>query len=261
MWVSNRSDLAALLGSLGTCWAARRFVSTQRFRWLLAGVAALGFGLGAKEVAIAVIPVIVGAAVYSSAADRRSIGSFILTLCCVAGAWAIWRSAITANSVHISHGLTTIERLALATRVHLEYGFELLVPYELRVCDASRAPTHSWLFAVLGLGLGSLIAVGVNRARRLDDRALAIAIVWSVAFLLPTSGIVEMKHVRADRYLYCALPGLILLAVSKGSRLLEGPRRQVIARWTVGATCAYLVTCLLARADRLTRKAHCGAGN
>jgi hypothetical protein len=40
-----------------------------------------------------------------------------------------------------------------------------------------------------------------------------VALVWIAAFLLPTSGIISLEHVRSDRYIYAVLPGLLLLLV------------------------------------------------
>jgi tetratricopeptide (TPR) repeat protein len=77
---------------------------------------------------------------------------------------------------------------------------------------------------VLGLALG----IAWRWLRRHRTWQL-LALVWLVAFLIPTSGIISIRHIRADRYLYCVLPAALLLAVGALGTLSWRRSRVIVA--------------------------------
>lgn len=91
---------------------------------------------------------------------------------------------------------------------------------------SSWSDARAWLPLV---GIAAAIALAFIVARR--DRRSWLALAWVAAMLLPVVQLVPMTTVYADRYLFLALPGLLVLGVSVaaqvgGSRL---DRRTALA--------------------------------
>ena len=247
-WASARTDLIALSCSLGFFLAARRWVILGSLPWLGLAGAVLVVGLAAKETCAATLIVTVGLLPFLWAKRRRWTGLVVLQAVIVL-AWFVWRQQVSTNPVGRPGDLDVLARIAVAGSMHLEYARQLVVPYSLTVCDGTRVPAHPgpWL-AAAALALAAVVLL-LERARRRDPRLL-VAALWAVAFLLPTSGLTPLKHVRADRYLYAALPAMIALAVTAADGLVRRLGHVRIGAALFAIAYVYLAGSLMMRASR-----------
>jgi len=126
-----------------------------------------------------------------------------------------------------------------------------LLPVDL-VYGVHPAPLDHWLDARFLLPLAGLLGVGgvvAWRIARRPRRALAAA--WFLLFLLPVLQLIPMINLFADRYLYFALPGaLVLCAEPLGAGLLANRRLpSVLSGTIILAALVGLASLTLQRAD------------
>lgn len=116
----------------------------------------------------------------------------------------------------------------------MDYGREFLNPTTLSVCDATPVPTDPpWLLATLPIA--GLLAWHLYRSVvRSSSTLLVLVLAWAACFLLPTSGLLTLRHVRADRYLYLASPALITSIVLAGGHACRSRPRALRAAAVVG---------------------------
>jgi hypothetical protein len=250
MWVSDRTDLLAMLGSLACVAFCQNYCSKRKWTALLGGGIALFFALGAKETAAATLIVTLSALLWSRWEVRHSLFVVAWTQAMAVGAWFLWRTHAVTISVGRIEPLGPLSQISLASFVHFEYLFQLLVPPTLTACDGRMVPSFPvfWIVAGLALSVAALV-LGLRAWKRKNSQTLAAA-VWVFAFLLPSSGILPLKHVRADRYLYCVLPGLVLLAlvvVRAWLSYLPESLARASKRWLLVGTYVYFAVCMALR--------------
>jgi hypothetical protein len=253
-WVSDRTDLLALTGAAASLLSTSAYVRRGHYGHLCFALVALVLGLGAKETTVVALGIVAVVAVFGRHSDRRRLTIATLLQGAVTTAWFIWRSHVATNPATLRRSLGVMERIALAGTTHLDYLRQLVYPSSLTVCDAARVPVPAALWATMS-SAACVIAgtVLVRLWRGTSNRQWALAALWTAAFLLPTSGVVMLKHVRADRYLYDALPGLSVLAVLVANTLAN----RMMVRWRakfvllVGGL-LYLSGSLLARAEQFS---------
>jgi tetratricopeptide (TPR) repeat protein len=247
-WVSDRTDLLALQGCLAFSLAGWRYVRKGGGRFLALAFGALLLGIGAKESAAATLFVTAPCVLVLKGQARRRMGALVLMQLLIVGMWFAWRSRASTVPDDPVTVLEPAERVAVAVRVHAGYVLELLTPHRLTVCDATRVPTNPWLWGVGGLCCAALLLAALRRAWSRFDRRQLLPAVWAVAFLLPTMGLLPLKHVRADRYLYGPLPGLAVLAVAGLSRMVTRRFGHSMARGAAGAAYLWLAASSMVRA-------------
>jgi tetratricopeptide (TPR) repeat protein len=249
-WISDRTDLVVMGAILGFLLCVESLVRRPSRATATLALALLVLGLGAKEtVAVTVLgTAIVFLVVEDRDARKRLVGLGVGQLVVVA-LWFLWRGHVSTNPVGVASDLTIVERVATAADVHLHYVEQLAIPMRLLVCDATRVPrpVELWFGAGVVLVLGTVVFTA--RLVRRGRVRPAIAIASVALLLLPTSGIVAIKHVRADRYLYCALPAVLYLAVTIVRRVSErrSSPRVAISPLLLGAV---YITYALASAHR-----------
>ncbi len=246
-WVSDRTDLLALLCSLAFFLLAERYARRPRARTLAAAGACLTTGLFAKETP-AVTLAITGVILIGVPPDRRA--AWIRVGAVQVGAVALyflWRAHVADNAIVVSRPIALVPRLALASSIHFEYLFQLLVPVELTTCDGRRVPTNPSPWIAASASVLALLALLVRRGWRARSWEWLVPLAWAGAFLAPTCGLVSLKHVRSDRYLYTALPALVLLGVWGARHRIPSSRARVAA---CAAVYVYFAASLLVRAPR-----------
>jgi hypothetical protein len=213
-WVSARTDLLALSAELTWAHAMTSWIRTGRRSWLIGSGLALLVGLGAKPTVAMVVFLSMAVAVGVRADLRRRAIAAVAVSFSVVVAWALWTSFVVDRGLPIVDlDLTAGQRLALGAAIQLRYAKELLWPSALTVCDAMEVPEPALPFVLLGVGLTAGVpAVAAHLYARRATVPL-LALLWAVSFMAPTFGLVPLRHVRADRYAYQAMPGLVTLAV------------------------------------------------
>jgi hypothetical protein len=253
-WISDRTDLVALGSSLGSALLLLHYLQRGATRTLLASLGLLLFGLGAKETSVGVL--LVTAGVYACSPRHRGplLARALAAESGLVLLWFLWRRHVETNLATIPTDLTAIERVALAASIHLGYVRQLLIPSLLSACDAVRVPAHAGVWALATLTAGALgVAAMVRVARANRYRTWALVLLWTFAFLVPTSGVLMLKHARADRYLYCALPGMAFLAVAAANGCCNRLRLPSWPRFGLAlAGALYLASGLTTRAEHFS---------
>lgn len=250
-WAGDRTDIAALGGCLGFFLLSHEALR-HRKKWAVpAALLCLVAALGAKEVASGSVLVTAGAWILHRRRVRQRLlpllGAHVAT---VAWFW-LWHTGVAGMSPIVrrqTHGL--VEQLALSAHIHVGYLTELLLPHRLRICDSlAGSPTHVELgIFVMVLGGTVWVAISAFRAR---NALVFLAVLWIWGFGAVTSGIVPLRHVRADRYLYCMLPAALFLVVTAIASLARRLERGRYERWAIMALYVYFVAGLWIRAERV----------
>ncbi len=235
-WTGARPDLLALTCLLLWAHAGLTYAERGRARWaLLAGVA-LWFGLLTKEVAAAAacIPFAVAAL---TGPRRRLVHLGMVGGACV-GLAAVILSNVDARLAIRDTGVNLGDRLLLfgdAMEKYLGYT-ALLVPAS--VCDALPIP-HSWRsgWVLLLVGIALTVCACMRRSRP-EMRWPLGGILWFVAFLVPVSGLIPLRHAMADRYLYIPLAGILAAATAV---LLQAIRWRRAGRAVLGIGFCFFV--------------------
>jgi hypothetical protein len=242
-WASDRTDAVALLAILlAALWADGTPHAS------VGVLAILLVGLGAKETAAAAVPIVALLAWRAGPGQERRrmlvLAALMAALCL---AWFAWRAHLATNPLPAAYAAAAspLDRAAVAVKVHAGYAWELVAPWRLRVCDDVTVPPWRWAVVALALA-GAAAALRWLRPWRARPAAAGplLMLGWLAATLLPTSGVVPLRHVRADRYLYAALPAVMYLASAALFRL---PRRARIP--TAVAICLALAVLTVRRAQ------------
>jgi hypothetical protein len=242
-WAGDRSDLLALLGSLGFYLASSNSYERGQFRWQLVGAFSLLVALAAKETAAASL--LVTYAAWAGHPRSRAWRRLAALHSAIVFVWIVWYLHVSpATPITSRPRLVGTDELALYASIHLEYLRDFLFPVALRLCDGSSVPAQP----LLAIGSGVLVVLAVGWwAKFHASKETRYAVAWVFAFLLPTSGIFALRHVRADRYLYCALPGVIFIMI-RGIEWLAASFSVHWRRLTVGVYIGWVVL-LVARSS------------
>ncbi len=249
-WISGRKDLMCAAFSIGSLLAFDRAAFQQEQRvswparamWNLVSVLALTAALLSKELAIVTVGF---AAVWLLFECRRDVigwerritrfsGFALMMLFLTAGGVVWWRiQAIGGLGLGGDYPAQTFfGNLAVSARLLCWYIFRTLLPVEPTIVD--RWPVSDTLnagdiAAIVGLCSGLwLMATGY-----LKRWTTWPAFAWFAIWLLPALGLLPLRHLYAERYLYPAAWGLMLAAVAFLHRELAGGSRLERALLTV----------------------------
>lgn len=239
-WVADRTDLASFFFALLSLHAALTYVRTGRAVSWICALITFGLAVGAKETAAAMVIVICAAGFSSGAKTRARTFAYLGGQLLLVAGWLAWHTRVHSNDWVRPNPLEIGSRLALGIQVHLEYAAQLLLPHTLTVCDARRVPSLGEPIVVVGFLLLIGVVALVFRQRHQWDRVQAWSLLWVVTFILPTSGVIQLAHVRADRYLYYLLPSAILLVARTAQVALKSDvfsRYRAVTR--VATSCVY----------------------
>lgn len=176
------------------CWAALDAWTRGRLWW---AVAWQGAALLAKEEAVA-LPVVVALLEGSWLRWRPLAAMFALAL--VAGLRSVWAGAALAGSGVLSEsGVKPLDYLATQSYVLLRYAAQLVAPVALNFDPdiALLSDWRGWAWWLVWIGVGAL---AVRRFASWGVWVLA-----ALAFLAPTSSVLPIADLSADRRLYLAV--------------------------------------------------------
>jgi len=238
VWISDRSDVMALLFCLLTVVGSLHYCAAERKRWLLSSAACMGFALAAKESAAALV--LLSAAFCCVNGFRRSTVLLATTHAAIACAFLWWRFYVVGSLATTSRDLGFAKTIAVAAYVHIQYIGQMLQPWSLQLCDGMRVPALAWIAP--GCAILVVLAWAVHRAYARQNWPVLSGLLWLLAFMLPTSGVLALKHVRADRYLYLALPAILYLFICLGRALAQRIiPSKIYGRWVgIGIFAAFV---------------------
>jgi len=223
-WISGRKDAMCALFGIAALLAFAQALERQSFRraarwcaaaFVLAIASALSKELGMVVAAAAGLLLWCRWPRLSKGGRRRSVGLLGCgTLLLVPIGVALYRAAVLGgfglNARYPSHSV--LGNVATSSTLLWEYIGRVLLPRPPSISDAwpiSHAVGPLEIAAIIGLA-GALLATVVGLYRR---RQWAVASLWTIIWLLPATGVIPLRHVRAERYLYPASWGLLLIAV------------------------------------------------
>jgi len=260
-WISGRKDVLCAAFAVPALLAFQRYAetprsvrqgeSTGRGGWRNISCLLLLLAIAAKELAL-VLPAIATmwwiceSRAPSDTQDEDERPSRL------AGLIALWltSAAVVAYRIGVLGGMglgaeyptpSVLGTVGTSARLWWHYIGRVLVPWEPALSDrwgisTTLGPVE--LAAVAGI---VLVAVGLVLLT-LRRNACSAGLWWYVVWMLPASGLVPLRHVRAERYLYPASWGLLLAAIT--ALYLVAARRSVAswqaARWGLGGVAVAL---------------------
>lgn len=264
-WISGRKDtmcaafgVASLL-ALGRVVGEARAADFGRVRivaWLAIASVCLLLAIGSKELGF-VVPMVATVFFWppiaaGNDAEQRRLRNLRLaglaTLWALAVAMLIYRIAIVqATGLDAPYPTESLARnAAMSANVWWHYVVRILIPYQVQLSDAWPRVLQLSLPDVLSIvaWLAAAVAVVVGLIRR---HPIALAVAWFVIWALPASGIVPLRHFRAERYLYPASWGILLAAILLllpwlAQLFASQAQRAIAITFTVIAVCFALVT-------------------
>jgi tetratricopeptide (TPR) repeat protein len=227
-WISGRQQsLCTLFGVLALVALGRAAADGARAQgpwpklagWMVLSAAALGLSVGSKELGY-VVP-LAGVALFCPplrVAGDPAAGR--LRAVRLLGLGVLWASAALLATYRIvvvgAWGLAALHptdsllrNTAMAAKLWWHYVARILVPYEPRLSDAWRVVDRIAAGEVAAM-LGVVGLLGVLAYAAYRRWPFAVALLWYVVWMLPATGLVALRHVRAERYLYPAYWGLLL---------------------------------------------------
>lgn len=180
----------------------------------------LGF-VGAALAKPAVMPLPFLLLLYECFTTGRLRWRPILPFFAVAGfvGWMAVRAHAAVGAVHPLHGGTLLAHLLMVSRVLLEYAAAAFLPLNLSPVYYYRATAiyEPVNFLALALIPAVVVYAMINRHRY---PCSFFCLAWFILALLPESNVVPLAQLRADRFLYLALPAVGLWAAYGWERLL-----------------------------------------
>ncbi|MBN2433357.1 MAG: glycosyltransferase family 39 protein [Acidobacteria bacterium] len=248
------ADLLVALALLLGFWAYRRYVQSGRPGWLLLLGGIWLAGLWSKENAVILPVLLLAADLVLNVADwraaprrmlqRRALPFMVLAV--VGATWLGWRwtvlhalgepftAAVNNPLVLETAGVRMLTAVKLMG-LYLGQAFwpvSLCADYSFRTVDLVKAPADtSLLAAAAGLLTVAVLAGWAQRRRPVVTLGL---IFFGVAIFPLSNFFVPVGIIRADRFLYIPLLGLMLAVAAGGEWCLERlPRRAAVVRWLV----------------------------
>ncbi len=250
-WISGRKDTmcaafgVAALVALGHVAGDRAKSGTswrQTAGWLALAAVCLLLAIGSKELGF-IVPVVATVLFMPSLLPVSDPGEKRRQATRLAGLATLWGCALVmvAYRVHVvqAKGLdapyptdSLVHNVAMSANLFWHYVLRILVPYQVRLSDAwPRVLAMGAVDTLAILGLGAVIVGMLYGTWRRWPWALAL--MWFGIWMLPTSGIMPLRHFRAERYLYPASWGVLLAALllllPVLSKLFASHGRQAVA--------------------------------
>jgi Tfp pilus assembly protein PilF len=221
-WISGRKDIQCAVCSLI---AVLTFLTSgnRRTAWncFVCSVALL-IALGFKELAVVVPVLLTTTTVF---ARSETVDSCVLSgdrsryiaLCgmwLAAGGWLVWRFRVTGglglNAAPFAG--STSELIGMLARLWTHYVAKVWQPVWPVLSDRWPATSLFTLRGAMSAGIVMLATVWtVSAWRRRDPRM--IGWLWFLIWMLPAAGLLPLRHLRAERYLYPASWGLLFCGV------------------------------------------------
>ncbi|MEX2093364.1 MAG: tetratricopeptide repeat protein [Pirellulales bacterium] len=197
--------------------------STRRtMLWLLLAAGCLALAIGCKELGY-MVPVLAAVLFFPKfRLDGESarpqpwqtwlFGVGVLGAC--AAALAVYRvDVVGARGLGAKYPADSlIHNLATSTNVWWHYVARILFPYQVTLSDAWPVVRSMTALDVLSVLSAAMLAVAtVYGAFR--KRPWALGMLWFAIWMVPASGLVPLRHFRAERYLYPASWGVLVAAL------------------------------------------------
>ncbi len=229
--VNYREDLYAAFGTLvPVTWLFWPRRADDEWRHAVLVAAAWAAGLGGKESAIVLVPLLAAAAVirrpgwaWLHARERT-----LLALGAVLVIWSNWRIALMLGADDVPRASAAWgSRLADLGRFEARAVLDTLFPFRWSP-EWPREDVAGWTWLAVALGL---TVAAIVSARRRRTRSVAIGLAVAMIAPLAASPLVSPANPRADRYLYVAVLGAGLVwavALDVATRRLRRPHRRVV---------------------------------
>lgn len=238
-WISGRKDsMCALFGVWAVTfalWSADRHHLARRWGFvLLAGLAQL-LALGCKELAC-VVPLFLLGTMIVRRRERNGGWAALVAVGLVTVVWMGLRSLVTGGvGLNAEYPANTLGgNVAGGARLWWYYLGRILWPILPILSD--RWPVDDRLDAVDLAAIGGLGVVLLATVVLLWRHPRGTVFwLWFVVWLLPASGLVPLRHVHAERYLYPASWGVLVGLVGVIRTFLPRWRRQVAIGLAVAA--------------------------
>jgi hypothetical protein len=243
--IAGRTDLLQLLALIATVWTLRltarseqRAKSVVSPRHQVLAAALFLSSLLAKEAAI-VFPLLIcwselvagrftPAVAEARRARRRALTTLVWPMACVAAGYVAARLLWLWRPVAFDVTYPASTRLLTQTVVLPGYILSLLHPLGASACDVVRLHWSVDLPVLAGAAaLAGARGLGAHLFLRRREAVLVWALGWFLLALAPTFNILQQTHFRADRYLYIASFGPILLFVHGLFRAAEALRARM----------------------------------
>jgi len=224
--------------------------------WFAVASACLLLAIGSKELGF-VVPMMATIFFWPPLAAGYGIAQRRLRNLRLAGLATLWTCAVALLIYRVvvvqATGLdapypteSLAQNAAMSANIWWHYVLRILIPYQVQLSDAWPRVLQMSLVDVLSIlaWLAAAVAVAVGLIRR---QPIALAIAWFVIWALPASGIVPLRHFRAERYLYPASWGVLLAATLLvlpwlAQLFASHAQRAVAITFTVIAICFASVT-------------------
>jgi len=230
-WISGRKDtmcaafaIAALLafGSVATERMSTVFRWGRISRWLVLAGACLALSIGSKELGF-VVPLLATVLYWPpiSVGDNsqlqrqrtvRLVGLSVLWA--TATALLAYRFAVVhASGLDAPYPTQSLLRnIAMSADVLWHYVARILLPFQVQLSDAWPVVQQFGAVDALAI-LGIVVAVIATAYGLYRRQPVALAAAWFMIWIVPATGIVPLRHFRAERYLYPASWGVLVAAM------------------------------------------------
>ncbi len=268
-WISGRKDTMCAAFAVAAILALARSAETRMratrplgasLGWLALSAVALLLALGCKELAMVVplaalllLPKLVPQSGPAARSARLTAGWGLAVLWSCVGLFAAYRASVLGgfglNADYPTDSLWT--NVAMSAAVMWRYVLAAVWPIWPAISDAWPIPQSTGSVEILAV-VGWVAVAVIATIGYVRGRSFAFGLVWFFVFMIPAMGLVPLRHVYAERYLYPALWGLTAsgtaLVFAAVRRWMGQGGASRIAAWPLGAA-AVLFVIATARAN------------
>lgn len=210
----------------------------------VSGLLCFLIAVGCKELGLA-IPLVLAPLVLSEDAAVRRNGAgakrlgFVLTL---AAGVVLYRAnvlgGIGLNAEYPTAGLWT--NVGTFARVWWYHVLRVLWPFAPSISD-SWSPSTGFGFLELVSLVGILVMIWVTARGLLGRKFWSYPVAWFVCWMLPVSGVLPLRHVSAERYLYPASWGIIFVCLVVWTAIMRRLRIPLLQAWVPVVVCCVVL--------------------
>lgn len=221
IWAAGLKDPMYCCFLFASLWAYSEYRKRPRPALYVASLVGLVLALLVKSMAIS-LPLLLVALerCFGQPTPWKRIAQRLFGFAAVAGVFFVQFMLIgKANeALTLPHGGSWASHAVLSLWVQAKYLKQALVPSTFRLiyCFEPATGLSDWrLWVGVAVLVGLAVAIRVWRQRPV----LQFGVLWYVACLLPVSNLVPFPALMADRYLYAAVFGVLLIVVTLLERL------------------------------------------
>ncbi len=215
-----RNTLLSFFFMLATMLAFQRGIKTNRYRWFLLSASLFLFAALSKEMAVMVLPLIVGYCYTEKYPFKNLALSVLPLLTALVGYWLLRDNAMALENI------PSLSIAGMSSRIikniYIIPRYLLLVTWPAKLTIWHQVPVNLRELAPLLVTVWFVLTTGIIAIIRYGGKTIKFGLFWAVCLLVPVLGFWAVPGApMAERHLYGPFAGVSLIASGLGIVLIR----------------------------------------